>query len=118
MRELMAKLRNFFTYVVVDTPPVNAVTDASILAAAANGTVLVVEQGRTTFPALNHAKQMLDRVGAHTLGVVMNKVRPSAGSYAYAYGYYASSSNGRAESNVAPVSESEASSTSVKDTTS
>jgi hypothetical protein len=42
-----------------NTPPVNAVTDASIVAAGASGTLLVVEQGRTTFPALGHAKQML-----------------------------------------------------------
>jgi receptor protein-tyrosine kinase len=95
MRELMARLRGYFTYLVVDTPPVNAVTDASILAAAANGTVLVVEQSRTTFPALRHAKQMLDRVGAHTLGAVMNKVRASTGDYGYAYGYYAASPNGQ-----------------------
>jgi capsular exopolysaccharide synthesis family protein len=89
MRELLAGLREHFAYIVVDTPPVNAVTDASILAASSNGTVLVVEQGRTTYPALKHAKQMLDRVGARTLGAVMNKVRASNGSYAYAYGYYA-----------------------------
>ena len=88
IKELMARLRGAFTYVILDTPPVNAVTDAAILAAAANGTILVVEQGRTTFPSLEHAKQLLDRVGAHTLGVVMNKVRASAGSYSYEYGNY------------------------------
>ena len=114
MRELMAKLRGYFTYLVVDTPPVNAVTDASILAAAASGTILVVEQGRTTFPAIKQAKEMLDRVGAHTLGAVMNKVRASSGSHAYAYGYYATSSNGLAGSDGAPVSESEAGSASTK----
>ena len=118
MRELMAKLRGYFTYVVVDTPPVNAVTDASILAAAASGTVLVVEQGRTTFPALKHAKEMLDRVGARTLGAVMNKVHSSAGSYAYAYGYYATSSNGQAGSDGSPVSESEAGTAATRDKTS
>jgi len=117
MRELMAKLRGYFTYLVVDTPPVNAVTDASILAAAASGTVLVVEQGRTTFPALKHAKEMLDRVGAHTLGAVINKVRASSGSYEYAYGYYTSSPNGRGAS--APsVPEPDASSEVTKDRTS
>ena len=87
MRELMARLRSGFTYVILDTPPVNAVTDAPVLASAANATILVVEQGRTTFPALAHAKQALDRVGAHTIGVVMNKVRSSAGSYSYDYGH-------------------------------
>jgi receptor protein-tyrosine kinase len=93
MRELMARFRSQFTYLVIDTPPMNLVTDASILAATASGTVLVVEQGRTTFPALKHAKQMLDRVGARTLGAVINKVRAASGSYVYEYGYYASSSN-------------------------
>jgi succinoglycan biosynthesis transport protein ExoP len=117
MRELVAKLRTHFTYLVVDTPPVNAVTDASILAAVANGTVLVVEQGRTTFPALRHAKAMLDRVGARTLGAVMNKMQSSAGSYTYTYGYYATSSNGNAVSDVSSVSAPEAGSASTKEKT-
>ena len=100
MKELMARLSEEFTYVVVDTPPVNAVTDASILAASASGTIIVVEQGRTTFPALLRAKQMLDRVGAHSIGAVMNKLRSSAGSYSYEYGYYSTppASTGEPES--------------------
>ena len=95
MQELMMRLWAHFTYVILDTPPVNAVTDATILAAAANGTILVVEQGRTTFPALRHAKEMLDRVGAHTIGVVMNKMRATGGAYTYGYPNYASSPDGR-----------------------
>jgi receptor protein-tyrosine kinase len=87
MKELVAWLKKDFTYVIFDTPPVNAVTDAAILSSAADGTILVVEHGRTTFPALGHAKQLLDRVGAHTIGVVMNKVRASGSSYSYGYGY-------------------------------
>ena len=108
MRELMARLRTSFSYVIVDTPPVNAVTDASILSASANGTILVVEHGHTSFPALERAKQMLDRVGAHTIGVVMNKVRASSGSYAYDYGYYAASPDGHARPGRRPSSKSEA----------
>jgi capsular exopolysaccharide synthesis family protein len=94
MRELMSRLRTAFTFIVVDTPPVNAVTDALILAASANATVLVIEQGRTTFPALGRAKQLLERVGAHTIGAVMNKVRTSSGAYSYDYGYYATDPQG------------------------
>jgi capsular exopolysaccharide synthesis family protein len=107
IRELMARLRSSFTYVILDTPPVNAVTDAAILAAAANGTILVVEQGVTTFPALGHAKQLLDRVGAHTIGVVMNKVRASAGSYSYEYGNYGTPPKQSAEREPREPSESE-----------
>jgi len=96
MREVMSNLWQQFSYVIVDTPPVNAVTDASILAASANATILIVEQGRTTFPALKHAKLMLDRVNANTIGAVVNKVRSSSGSYYYGYGNYGSpSANGR-----------------------
>lgn len=98
MKELLANLRGYFPYVLLDTPPVNAVTDASILAADASGTVIVVEQGRTTYPSLAHTKRMLDRVGAHTFGAVMNKVRSSRGGYAYTYGYYGASPNGHAGS--------------------
>jgi capsular exopolysaccharide synthesis family protein len=107
MRELTARLRTAFTYVIIDTPPVNAVTDAAILASVANLTILVVEQGRTTFPALGHAKQMLDRVGANTIGVVMNKVRASAGSYSYEYGNYGTPPNGGSGREPRPSSESE-----------
>jgi len=97
MKELMARLRGAFTYVIFDTPPVNAVTDAAILAAAVDTTVLVIEQGRTTFPALEYAKRLLDRVGAQTIGVVMNKMRASAGAYSYEYrNYGAPSSDSRA----------------------
>lgn len=95
MLELMSKLWRDFSYVIVDTPPVNAVTDASILARSANATILVVEQGKTTFPALRHAKQMLDRVNANTIGAVLNKVRATSGSYYYGYGNYGSSANGQ-----------------------
>jgi len=94
MKDLMSRLSDAFVYVIIDTPPVNVVTDAAILSAQASGTVLVVEQGRTTFPVVNRAKQILDRVGAHTLGVVMNKVRASADAYAYDYGYYSPAASG------------------------
>jgi receptor protein-tyrosine kinase len=110
MRELMSRLSGAFVYVVVDTPPVNVVTDASILAAYANGTVLVVEQGRTTIPAVGRAKQMLDRVGAHTLGGVMNKVRASPGTYGYDYGYHSSASDEKHNAEESPDSEQRAAS--------
>lgn len=109
VRELMARLRGAFAYVILDTPPVNAVTDAAILAAAADATILVVEQGRTTFPALEHAKQLMDRVGARTVGVVMNKVRSSGRAYRYDYGSYAVAATGNEQSGWQPELEPRAS---------
>jgi capsular exopolysaccharide synthesis family protein len=90
MNALIARLRQGFDYVVIDTPPVNAVTDASVLAAHADATILVVDTNKATYPAVQHAKQALERVGAKVLGTVMNKMKSSGGNYyyyAYDYGY-------------------------------
>jgi capsular exopolysaccharide synthesis family protein len=90
MNALFARFRNGFDYVVIDTPPVNAVTDASVIAANADATILVVDTNKATYPAVLHAKQALERVGAKVLGTVMNKMKASGGTYyyyAYDYGY-------------------------------
>jgi receptor protein-tyrosine kinase len=87
-KQLLGGLRQSFSYVIIDTPPVNAVSDPIILAADADGTLVVVEQGRTTYPSARQTRHALDRVGARVLGAVVNKVRASeSSSYYYQYGY-------------------------------
>jgi tyrosine-protein kinase len=92
MRSVIASLRERYHYVVIDTPPVNAVTDAIVLAAAVDGVVLVAESNRTTYPSLVHAREAVERVGGQILGVVVNKLKASQGryydGYYYSYGYY------------------------------
>ena len=89
MRALLDELASRFDYVVLDTPPLNAVTDPALVAAQADATLVVIEQGRTTFGAIVNAKNQLDNVGAHVLGAVVNKVRTAGGKYGYpAYPYY------------------------------
>ena len=86
MEKLIQRFRQHFQFIVIDTPPVNSVTDAAVLAALVDGTILVVELGRTSYPALAHAQEALEFVGAKVLGVVMNKVRPREGYYSRHYG--------------------------------
>ena len=74
--------------VVIDTPPVLAVTDATILAAKADGVILVNALGQTRRDAAMRSKQTLEGVGARLLGVVLNKVRASSDSYFYYSKYY------------------------------
>jgi capsular exopolysaccharide synthesis family protein len=96
MKALLARFRQGFDYVVMDTPPVNAVTDASVLAANSDAVILVVETNKATYPGVLHAKQALERVGARVLGSVMNKMRPVGGSYYYyQYGYGTTAPNGK-----------------------
>jgi non-specific protein-tyrosine kinase len=103
MRALLGSLRERFTYVIVDTPPVNAVTDPTVLAAHADATILVIEQGRTTFPALTRAKQALERVDANIAGAVINKLRSESTSYYYYNYQYGNYHRGNGKSPEQPV---------------
>ena len=87
MKELLARFQQAFGYVVIDTPPINAVTDALILASGADATILVVEQNRTTIPDLRHAVHSLQQVGANIAGVVLNKLKAGSEEYHYSYRY-------------------------------
>jgi capsular exopolysaccharide synthesis family protein len=90
MKALIARFQKGFDYIVIDTPPVNAVTDASVLAANADAVILVVDTNKATYTAVQHAKHGLDHVGANVLGSVMNKMKASGSTYYYdesGYGY-------------------------------
>jgi non-specific protein-tyrosine kinase len=105
MAGLLARFRKHFDYVVIDTPPINAVTDASVLAANADAAILVVDTNKATYTAVQHAKQALDRVGAKVLGSVMNKMKAAGSRYYYSeygYGYGSGAPNGKVHPEVAP----------------
>ena len=96
MREVLDKLRGANDFLLVDAPPLLPVADASGLAVHMDGVLLSVRYGSTRQDQLEQAAATLDRVGAKTLGVVLNIVPPKAGlATAYGYGYgYASETDG------------------------
>jgi receptor protein-tyrosine kinase len=88
MADVLEKLRAQNDYVLVDTPPLLPVADASALAPATDGVLLVVRYGRTRKDQLERAAAHLERVGGRTLGVILNYVRargPEGDSYEYSY---------------------------------
>jgi Mrp family chromosome partitioning ATPase/capsular polysaccharide biosynthesis protein len=88
MQELLTHFAAEADVVVIDTPPLLPVTDAAVLAAQADGTILVVAMDDTRLPAAQKAKAVLDGTKAKILGVVINKAPQSAVPHYYA-GYYA-----------------------------
>ncbi|GAA2533792.1 polysaccharide biosynthesis tyrosine autokinase [Mycolicibacterium diernhoferi] len=90
-KSLLAELRAEFDYVIVDSTPLLAVTDAAILAAGADGVLLMVRSGHTKSEQIGHAVANLESVGAPLLGAVFTMV-PASGSAAYSYSYYGESS--------------------------
>jgi capsular exopolysaccharide synthesis family protein len=86
--ELLQTLRERYTWVIVDSPPVLAVSDASVLASLADGVLLIVRANSTPIEAVQTARDRLEALGARMLGVVLNDVRLSRNRYIYAsYGY-------------------------------
>ncbi|USQ76107.1 polysaccharide biosynthesis tyrosine autokinase [Ornithinimicrobium cryptoxanthini] len=86
MERLLERLSKDYDYVVIDAPPVLAVTDAAVLSTLADGTIVVVGVGVVKRDTLSRAIAALERVDANVLGVVLNRL-PVKGPDAYAYDY-------------------------------
>jgi capsular exopolysaccharide synthesis family protein len=87
MTQLLAELREQYDMVIIDAPPLLPVTDAALLAAQADGALLIVRHGRTSRDQVNQAVQRLEQVDASLVGVVMNMVPNRHRRYGYGYGY-------------------------------
>lgn len=85
-RNLLSNLRTKFDYVVVDSTPLLAVTDAALLAADADGVLIMSRFGHTKTEQLANAVASLSGVGARILGAVLTMV-PTRGSSSYGYRY-------------------------------
>lgn len=89
MQDLLRSARDGYDMIIVDSSPINVVTDAALLSLHADGVLIVVRAGVTDTAALEHALEQLRRVRAPVLGVVLNDVDFSKyGSYDRAYKYY------------------------------
>ena len=85
MRELIEQLSQVYDYILVDTPPINLVSDASIVTNLLDGVLLLVRQGRTKKESVRRAVANLELTGIKPLGFVLNGVDMSGGK---GYGYY------------------------------
>jgi capsular exopolysaccharide synthesis family protein len=85
MKSLMEQLKGIFDIVLIDAPPILAVTDAQVLATLCDRVVLVVSYGEADKKDIVRAKVLIDKVGAKILGVIINKVPDKAKKY---YSYY------------------------------
>jgi succinoglycan biosynthesis transport protein ExoP len=91
--ELLARLRQTYDLVIIDTPPVLPVADALIMGRWVDGAVMAARFDASRLPLVERANRQLALAGIPVLGVVVNGVRnqdAAYGNYAYNYGYYSS----------------------------
>jgi succinoglycan biosynthesis transport protein ExoP len=96
MEDLLQQARSRYDLVLIDTPPLTAVSDAFPLLRKVDGVIIVGRVGRNRRDIAERLHETLAGVGASLLGVVANGVKASGpGSYAYAYDYATASPTAR-----------------------
>ncbi|MFA0503874.1 polysaccharide biosynthesis tyrosine autokinase [Vibrio sp. 10N.222.54.B12] len=85
--ELMEWASKEYDLVIVDTPPVLAVTDPSIVGAFAGTTLMVARYGQNTIKEIDVARNRFEQSGIEVKGVIFNAIEKKASS-SYGYGYY------------------------------
>ncbi|KZL89715.1 CpsD/CapB family tyrosine-protein kinase [Clostridium magnum] len=96
MRAFIDALKERYEYIIIDTPPIIAVTDAQLLASHADGSLLVIASSQAEREAAVKAKELLQKVNAKILGVVLNKLEvQEKGYYGYYYHYYYGNDGGK-----------------------
>lgn len=83
MQTLLAVLRKFYDYIIIDAPPIIAVTDSIVLGAKVDGVCLVVRSAKTSREAALRASKILEKSGIKIAGVILNDVDLKS-----VYGYY------------------------------
>ena len=87
-KQFLESVRDKFSYIILDCPPVLPVTDPSIIAPLTDGLLVVSVIDSQSRPQTERTKKILDGVGAKILGVVVNLADDSASKYGYdSYGY-------------------------------
>lgn len=85
MKVFMEKVREEYDYVFIDTPPIGMVTDAGILSAFVDGTILVVKSDLVDIKDLQESKKKLVSVNTNILGVILNGNKVKKDDYYYSY---------------------------------
>lgn len=88
MQEVLSEISAGCDMVIIDAPPVLAVTDAGVLSRLSDGVLLVVSVGITPRDVAKAAKEQLVQVGARILGLVVNRLSGESGYYYYYYHRY------------------------------
>ena len=87
MKKLIAQLRENYDYVLLDTPPIIAVSDALYVARNADGVIFIVAQGVAKKQLVKEAIQTLKNNDVKIIGTVLTQVDLKSGAYGYGYDY-------------------------------
>ena len=89
MDVLLDFARQYFDYVIIDTPPVNIVTDSSVIADKITGYLMVVQSGKNHMQDVSDAVQQIEEMNGNIVGMILNDPEnKTAAHYSYRYNKY------------------------------
>jgi len=96
MRQFLSEMRNLYDIVILDSPPIIAVTDAEILATMVDGTILIVSSETTEFELMERSVELIKKDKSSFIGTVLNNFsyKSGYGSYYKYYYYYSENAAG------------------------
>ena len=88
MEELLDQLAEDYRYVIIDSPPLDSVSDGMLIGAMCDGAILVIRSGMTSRSLIKQSLRQLEHVQCKLLGTVLNRVETSSRAYSKYYGKY------------------------------
>lgn len=83
MEAFLEEMKNYFDYIVLDTPPLQAVTDAQVLSTKVDGSLIVVRAGVTKKDEVHNAVSIIKKVKGNIIGTVLNVAESKKDKYYY-----------------------------------
>lgn len=87
MKELLSKLRTQFDYILIDCPPILAITDAGVVSSLVDGVIFTIQAWRTQREAVLRSQSLLLSAHAKILGFILTNMEHFGPKYLYHYGY-------------------------------
>jgi capsular exopolysaccharide synthesis family protein len=101
IKQLIDELRKHYQHILIDSPPITAVTDAVLLSQVSDSVLLVIRAGDTPKPVIQNGIEQLKNVNAHIMGAILNGIKTGRDSYYYyQYYYYYYGDDGEKRKNV------------------
>ncbi len=104
MLEILEDLKRRADLVIIDSPPMLSVADATIMATRVDGVLLVVDSGYTRRSIAKRSKELLQNIGAHVVGMVVNRAVVKAESDYYDYDYASDANKAKSKKTKSSVS--------------
>lgn len=82
---LLKELKDYYNYILIDTPPIGTVIDAAVIGRCCDGAVFLIQPGNVRYRDAQKAFAQLEKSGCRILGAVLNKIDTSGDKYYSSY---------------------------------